>query len=51
MSPNPNLELGELDSEAIRPARERSLSSTSRRRLLERVMYRKLLKEISRTLR
>jgi hypothetical protein len=48
MSPNPNGELGDPDSEAIKPAMERSLSSTSRRRLLESVMYRKPLKEISR---
>jgi hypothetical protein len=41
------LDKGDEDSEAMSSARDLSLLSTSRRRLCERVKYKKLLKEIN----
>jgi len=45
--PKLNFDEGDEDSEAMSSARDLNLLSTSRRRLFERVKYKKLLKEIN----
>src|SRR4030042_7206396 len=45
--PKPNLDKGDEDSEAMSSARDLNLLSTSRRRLFERVKYKKVRKEIN----